>query len=237
MNLLKNILKNSKEIIITYILGYVIVFIACIIYSLLGLDNLDFFLNNGCFYILLVYYIIVILYIYHKNKKELNLELSLLVKEWYFLGLIGIGTAVFMNMIIFKLTSTVNTNNISLWLAFLSSGIIGPIYEEVLFRYLFYNRMKSYYSKNKSLFITSFIFSITHGSLISIIYAFFLGMILGKVYEDYKTIKAPIIVHVCANSIVLFLSGYNTYVLILSFICLLLGNYIYLSTFKKKFVI
>ncbi|MCI6265967.1 MAG: CPBP family intramembrane metalloprotease [Erysipelotrichaceae bacterium] len=123
-----------------------------------------------------------------------------------------------MNMLIYKIIPLQETPTIALPIAFLSSGLIGPIYEEILFRYLFFNRLKKYFSKKKAILITTLIFALIHLSPIKIIYAFFLGLILTISYEKYQTILAPVLIHIFANSIVLFLNEYNTYILLLSII-------------------
>ena len=47
--------------------------------------------------------------------------------------------------------------------------------------------------------ISSAIFGIIHGNLVQFIYAFLIGMILSFVYEKFKNIWAPIILHAGAN--------------------------------------
>ena len=71
-----------------------------------------------------------------------------------------------------------------------------------------------------SIVITTIIFALIHLSPIRIIYAFILGLILNISYEQHKNILAPIIIHIAANTIVIFLDEYNTYILILSLISL-----------------
>ena len=104
------------------------------------------------------------------------------------------------------------------------------IYEEILFRYLLYNRLKSKYSIRKSILITTIIFALIHISSIKIIYAFILGLILNITYEKYHNIIAPILIHIAANTIVIFLYEYNTYILLLSIINLIIS--IKLNNFK-----
>lgn len=204
-----------KEIIITYILQYLIIFILCGIYTLLRYKNLTHFINTYCVMLLLIYYLIITIYLYQKNKiKESSFKPN--IKNMYFLISTGISIAIILNMIIFKTTNNTNTRTISLPLAILSSGIIGPIYEELLFRYIFLNRLKMYYSTKKSILINTTLFAIIHQNPIQMLYAFFLGLIINLFYDKYKNIIAPTIVHISANIIVLFISGFNIYILLLS---------------------
>ena len=55
------------------------------------------------------------------------------------------------------------------------------------------------------------------------IYAFILGLILCLSYERRKTILSPILIHVSANIIVLFLDSYNPLILLLGIINLILS--------------
>ena len=217
---MKYILKSSKEIFITYILNYVIIIISGFVYNLLGYNNINLFINNILPYIILLFYIITIIYLYYKNYQKEN---KFSPNQYYPLISLGISLAVFLNMIIFLIYPQKSTVTLSMPLAIISSGIVGPIYEEVLFRYLLYNRLKNKYSIKKSLLITATIFALIHLQPIKIIYAFLLGIIINIFYEKNKNILAPILIHISANTIVIFLSEYNTYILILSLINLIIS--------------
>lgn len=221
MNLLKTILKSSKEIIITYILSYVLIFILCLIYTLLGYQDLTKFMNTYCLYISLIFYVIIIIYLYKRNY----LKEPLLSKKKYIpLISLGISLAIMLNMIIFFINppQPVETT-ISPILNLISSGIIGPVYEEILFRYLLYNRLKEKYHYKKALIITTIVFALIHLSPVKIIYAFILGFIINISYEKNQNILAPILIHIAANSIVLLLKEYNTSILLLSIISLIIS--------------
>ena len=232
MKHIKTILTSSKEIFITYILSYVIIIIACLIYTLLGHDNLDNFISTTCSYFLLLFYILITIYLYKKNYRQ---EPALSFKNYFPLIILGISLATFLNMIIFILFPPLNNTTISPLLSIISSGLIGPIYEEILFRYLLYNRLKKNYSVKKAILITTSLFALIHLSLVKIIYAFILGLVLNIMYEKYNNILSPILIHIAANTIVIFLSEYNTYILLLSIINLILSILIY-QKFKNHLV-
>lgn len=209
-----------KEIIITYILSYIIIIISSCFYTLLGYNDLTFFINNKCIYILLVYYIITTIYLYKKNKiKEINLSL----KSYLPLISLGISIAIIYNMILLKIIPSNFNNAKSLILLNISSGIIGPIFEEIVFRYIFFNKLKRKYQSPKAILINSIIFALIHLQPTKIIYAFIIGIILNIYYEKYKSIKAPILIHMAANIIVLFLTEYNIIVLLLAIINLIIN--------------
>lgn len=226
---MKKILISMKEIIITYILQYLIIIIPCLIYTSLGYKNLTNFINNKATIILLTFYIITIIYLIRKNKiKEKKYKLN----NTYNLISIGISISIIMNMIIFKLTNNLSLRTIYLPLAIISSGIIGPIYEEILFRYIFLNRLKKYYSPKKAILINTIIFALIHINPIKIIYSFILGLIINITYTKHKNIISPILIHISANTIAIFLTEFNIYYLILSIILILIN--IKSLTFNKK---
>ena len=67
------IINSSKEIFITYILNYLIIIIAALIYNSLGYNNLEYFITNILPIILITFYILTIFYLYKKNYiKEKN---------------------------------------------------------------------------------------------------------------------------------------------------------------------
>lgn len=80
-----------------------------------------------------------------------------------------------------------------------------PIIEEIIFRGIIYYRIKKYSDSIKAMYISSMIFGIYHGNLIQGIYGFVLGIILCYVYEKYKTIIVPVLLHVSANGMALFM--------------------------------
>ena len=209
-----------KEIIITYILSYLLIIISGFIYNILGYNDLNFFINNISIYLILIYYILTIIYLYNKNKQK---EPKLLIKKYFPLISLGISTAITYNMIIFKFIPTIPTNSYSLLLLIISSGIIGPIFEEILFRYIFYNRLKKKYNVKKSILINSVIFALIHLEPIKMIYGLILGIILNIIYEKHKNIIAPILIHMSANIIVLFLNEYNFLILILAIINIIIN--------------
>ena len=126
-----------QEIVITYILGYFITFLACSIYSILGFRDLDSFMQSHCIYIIIIYYIFVIIYLFCHNRRQ---EKKINAIDVFPCIFFGVSFAILFNMIIFYF-NTIHfqfENNIPLYLGFISSGIVGPIYEEFLFRYVFF---------------------------------------------------------------------------------------------------
>lgn len=93
-------------------------------------------------------------------------------------------------------------------LEILNTIIIVPIIEEIVFRGLFYKLLRSYFSIVTSMIISSFVFSIVHGTILASIVLFSLGLILCLTYESYKSIIYPIIIHSLFNLFMLLLIVY-----------------------------
>ena len=220
MNYIKKLIKSILPIIIVYIIEHLIIIISSSIYTLLGYKNLELFVSNTASLILttsniIIIYILIKKYKYYQNK--LNIKL------YYPLISLGISISCLLNMLIFKIIPPSNNNLIPLYISILSSGIIGPILEEILFRYILLNKLKKFNTKKTSIIIATIIFGIIHINPIKIIYAMILGLVLNIIYSKTNNIKSSIIIHISANIISIFLYEYNIYILILSLINLLIS--------------
>lgn len=212
-----------KEIIFSYLLSYVIIIASCFVYVELGMGDIDQFLNYPVFCVMIIFYIVVIIFLYKKNKRK---EIRLNYRKYFPLFYFGISIAVLLNLIIIRVTNNTIDNNYPLLLYLISSGIVGPIYEEILFRYILFNRLRDKYSDSKALFISLIVFSLIHLSPIKIIYAFIIGFFITVIYRREKTILAPILVHIGANSIVILIYEFRVSILILAIINLVISSYL-----------
>ena len=94
---------------------------------------------------------------------------------------------------------------------FLLMGLIAPITEELIFRGVILhktNRVITFLGAN---IMQAILFGIYHWNLVQGIYATFIGFLLGFIYYKYRSIIAPILLHMIINSsalLVLLLSGY-----------------------------
>ena len=132
--------------------------------------------------------------------------------SWSILVLIGASSCValnyFLNMFMpeailesYSETSEVLWNENQKWLSFLSVVIVAPLCEELMFRGLIYTRMRTLLRAPYVILISGFLFGFFHGNALQFIYAMALGMLLAYVMEAYRSIWAPIMVHVAANLI------------------------------------
>lgn len=145
--------------------------------------------------------------------------------KWYMYILIpaGIGAAVGFNGLVSlsgierysKVYQEINqmTYSGSLVVQIIAASIAAPIVEELLFRGLIYKRLRHHLSATWCILISASVFGLIHGNIVQFVYAFLVGTLLAYVYERFKTIWAPILMHGMANLsaifITMFLSGYE----------------------------
>lgn len=173
--------------------------------------NLSNYLSKYSILIMLIMFIIfapILLKKYQRYKKNNILN----IKDKLLIILLGSSFAMILNLIIFRLNNIYNItdrynniNNERLLINILSSGILGPIIEELIFRGIVYNRLKEITNIKISMFISTIMFSLFHFELSQIFYAFFMGYLFVNVYDSYKTLKASIIAHMSANVIITLL--------------------------------
>lgn len=227
--------KIIKWPIIYMVVQFILIFLLAF-YFVYTNENLELFSNylSSMQIYLVIVLAIIFIPILMKQYKKLNLEQNKIDSNSIIL-LIGIGIflSLFYNILIFyinKLIPFTNLygNNEKIFITLLSTGLIGPIIEEYMFRGLVYNEALKKYSNIKSILITTLIFALFHSSMAQMIYAVIIGLILIWVYEKYKNIKVPIILHMACNiTTTLFMSflikdylTINFIIFILSIVCL-----------------
>lgn len=92
-------------------------------------------------------------------------------------------------------------NNSSYFMLVITTAIIAPISEEFMHRGVVYNRFKRICPSVLAAIISSLIFGIIHMNFVQGPYAFLVGLAAVYVYERYKSIIAPIILHITANTV------------------------------------
>lgn len=212
-------LKSLKPVLIVYVLQYIILILLSFIYYLVSNKDLTSFISNELSIILTIINLLIITYLIKKyNIKSKHIK-SL---SCYPLILLGISLSIIFNTTLF-LFSKPNKVTIPLYISIISTGFIGPILEEILFRYILFNNLNKFNSKFKSLIIATIIFAVIHLNIIKIIYAFILGIILNITYIKSNNIKVPILIHISANIMSIFLKEFNIYILLLGLISFLIS--------------
>ena len=223
MEYIKKLLNSIKHIIKLFIIQFILILLVSYIYYLFnGYNNINNFIKNELSIISMILYIIYIFILQKKYKYQSN---KLNKNIYYPLIVLGISISCFLNMIIFKISPP--KNNIELLpiiLSILGTGFIGPILEELLFRYILLNKLKEFNSDKLSILLSTLIFAIIHLNPIRIFYTLILGFILNIIYHKTNNIKSSIIIHMSANIMSIFLIEFNIYILLLSFINLIISG-------------
>lgn len=84
-------------------------------------------------------------------------------------------------------------------LQLLSTAFIIPIAEELIFRGMIFAPFRDKLSFLPSACISALIFALYHGNLPQGVYGFFIGIAAAWLYELYKSLAAPILLHISAN--------------------------------------
>lgn len=88
--------------------------------------------------------------------------------------------------------------------------ILGPIYEEFIYRFLFIDKNRSFHFNIFMLIVSSLVFSYSHryavNSILGLVQFLFLGISLGVMYLKTKNIFNNIIIHSLYNALILTVS-------------------------------
>lgn len=220
---IKNLFISLKEVILIMLFQYFILISTILIFGF----NKSIVIGS---IILLIFQIIYIAYKIKDYKFSFN------NKIYFKYILLGISITVIYNMTIFKIGIKFDINNdIPFLFKFICSSIIGPIFEEILFRYSLINKLLKFNNKKVSIILGGIIFSLCHNNIITIIYAFIIGLINSYIYIESKDIIIPIIIHISLNSFSLLLFDYNHIILLLGILLFLISILcIKKSIFMKK---
>ena len=83
----------------------------------------------------------------------------------------------------------------------IATAVAAPVVEELLFRGLIYRRLRCNFNFTAAALLSSLIFGLIHANALQFVYAFILGLLLAYVYEQFKTVWAPVLFHAGANLI------------------------------------
>lgn len=131
-------------------------------------------------------------------------------------------------------------------MAILLFGIVSPLVEEYVFRYLLYGHMKCYFSAALSVGISALFFGIYHANLVQGLYGFFMGLYLAYSYEctliagvdEKKGMLVPVTCHGIANLLVYFGGRRGLFMIMplwVATLLLLVGIVIEVLYYKKNY--
>ena len=126
--------------------------------------------------------------------------------------LLGMGAAFsqFANMLVGILQSVLNYQEYQesmdqlmegkqMWFLILSMGIIAPLAEEIVFRWLIYLRLRDYMRSGAAIVISGLFFGIYHGNLVQGVYASILGCLFAYFLEQTGSLWTSVLLHMGAN--------------------------------------
>ena len=121
---------------------------------------------------------------------------------------------------------------------FIATVIISPIFEEILYRGLMYNKLKEISNAFIGVLISSILFALLHipkyGFGINTFFLFLVGVLLTYCYEKTDNIYVPIFVHSINNFFIfLFNYVYFYFLIIIYFIIFIAGIIIAIQEIKK----
>ena len=217
---IKNFINSIIPVLKYMVLSYLIIFASFMIYNFMGYDDINRFLITYGSYALVLFNVVYIFCLIRKNK-----VLCRKTKPIFPFVMLGIGLSCFCNMIIinFNTSDVVDVNKLFL---ILSSVVVGPIIEEIIFRYILVSKLEKFNNKIVTILLASLVFALMHNGIINIIYTFILGVVLNTIYIKNKNLLYPLIVHSSANMITLFLTDFNECILLVSFILLVISMFI-----------
>ena len=93
-------------------------------------------------------------------------------------------------------------------LAFFCSVIVAPIFEEIFFRGMLINRLRTITSAKKAIIISGIVFGLLHTPVLSALSAIISGLILGSIYVKCNDLRVTMFWHAANNCWVLFV-GYG----------------------------
>ena len=219
---MKKLWNSIKMIVYSYTVKYIMVIVGISLYTTI-IDNKHILSDADDMYGLsivgmIITSIIIVIYLYKKyNKKEDKIK----VNKILLMIPLGMFISLFYNMITisFMEVVVVDMNKIILYSYLI---IVGPIFEEMVFRYIGLRNAKEEYSLKKAIIITSILFALLHSGLLNMIYAFLIGIVLSYVYVRYKNIMYPIVLHISANLMSVCITDFSLIALIISAIGLII---------------
>ena len=212
-------MKRIKEItgvlfypILLILIQFSLIFVFTIIFNLntdlevgtsLYQEQLSIFLSNYKLLIVLITFFILIPLLLKKVKMN---KTSIKKNNLIIYIMLGICFSLSYNLLLCGLnkityfTNLYDSVNKNVLVTLLTAGILGPILEELIFRGIVYEKLKTFNKKTTSMYITGMLFGLFHGNIIQFVYAFSLNFVLVKSYEKENTLLAPILIHICVNS-------------------------------------
>lgn len=95
------------------------------------------------------------------------------------------------------------------FLVLIAAAILAPIFEEIFFRGFLYAGLRNKMGIQPALLINAAFFAFVHFEAIGFLPRFFVGYLLGLIYEQRRTLTAPIVAHAVYNASLIMLATYG----------------------------
>jgi len=202
--MIKKFIKAVGFILLFTIFQYLTVLLVSIISSFIYKGDINVFLKSNTFYnitlITSILYASILILILFKKVKFKKIE----IKKILICLILGISFSLIFH-IIRNFLFPIQKENFNI-LIIISTGILGPILEEIMYRELIYNYLKEE-NKKQAMVLTTVIFALSHTGIINILYALVLGIILIYLKDKYKSINAPIVFHIAVNIVAILFTN------------------------------
>ncbi len=86
----------------------------------------------------------------------------------------------------------------NIWIVILFAVLIGPIFEELIFRKLLMDKL-GIYGDRVAIFVSAIAFGLFHGNLYQFFYAAMIGFVLAYLYSKTSNVWYPIAIHMLVN--------------------------------------
>ena len=101
------------------------------------------------------------------------------------------------------------------WQQLLTSGLLIPIVEELVFRGIGFRLLRRWISFPWAMIISAVGFGAYHGNLVQFVYATICGVLLAYLCEKYDSIIAPIVSHMAMNIVAVLLTQWGVFAQVL----------------------
>lgn len=206
--------------------------------------NLTNYINDNTIWIVLIVasiFIPLLILKYKKIKPKFNIKPNINIA---YIIIVGMLLSLSLNSLIINLNKILNIQNNMLDNKYLitmiiSSVIIGPIIEELMFRGIIFNKIKTFNKIDVSIILTTLIFAFFHDTLFQMLYAFIIGYICIKLYLNYNSLLYPIIFHASCNIIAplyneILVNLNITYTVLVIIITSIISKFFYKKMYKKN---
>ncbi len=180
-----------------------------------------FFNENTSFFYVLISILSIIsyyfLFIRKKDKLNENSERAKTKKDVALLAFsFGMAAAMIVNMVYNIIYWNDNGEMIEVSLCefvvyFLGTVVLAPFIEELLFRKMLFTRLKNYISVRNATIVSSLLFGLMHGEVFDFIYTFIIGIILSILYDRFRKIIYPMLMHIGFNLMAVLIQTVEIY--------------------------